>query len=281
VLDELGRAVSGARVWLADPTPAVEELVGTSSVEAWRAGSDERGWWWVESDERGLFRLSGVFAREYRVRATDARTLASGEAAGKPGTLLEIVLADEVPPERIRGRVLDERGLPLAGVRVTLARSFQRTEGGSEPVEEGLELAPARTDAAGRFVLPRCARAGTRIELRADSILPTSVALDALDTRLPLELTVARRGNLRVELETPSERADSIALEDGDGRSCYLALLRAWCPQLLTHAPLVEGRSLVLSASLAAEVVVFYRGEEEVGRAPLALRAGELTVLRW
>ncbi|MEQ1894098.1 MAG: carboxypeptidase-like regulatory domain-containing protein, partial [Planctomycetota bacterium] len=280
VLDEFGRPLPGARVWLADPTPAGLELAGTGSIEARRAGSDKRGWWWVESDARGAFRLPGVFAREYRVRAADPRTLALGEAVGTPAASFEIVLRAELVPQAVTGRVLDERGTPVADVRVALTRSFYSSEALNEPIEEFLSV-PTLTDTEGRFVLPRCAREGTRLDVRADGILHLSSALSEVEPGQPLELEVSRRAYLRVELEEPFERADSIALEDAEGGLRFLVLERAWCPHRYPRAPLVDGRSLLFTVSMKAAEVVFQRGEQEVGRAPLTLRAGELTVLRW
>lgn len=282
VLDGLGRAVPGARVWLVDPTPVGAEFTAQGSAEAWRAQTGRRGdWWWVESDARGAFRLPGVFARDYRLRAADPRTLALGEASAAPGTLVEIVLDEELAPRPVQGRVRDDRGEPVANVRVALQRKLWRYDAGSEPIERGMELAPTLTDAEGRFALPRCALAETLIDLRADGILPAGRSLVGLDLAQPLEFTVSRRAYLRVELDEPTDRADAIALEDAAGGQRFLALLREWCPHLYPRAPLAEGRSLVFAASLQATTVVFYRGDEEVGRAALALRAGELTVLRW
>ena len=283
-LDASGRPVPGARVWLADPTPAGAALPVERGAEAWRAATGREGWWWVESDARGAFRIPGVFAREYRVRAADPRTLAQGEVVARPGVPCELVLGEETTARALAGRVLDERGRPVVGARVALARTFWRVESGSEPVELGLELAPTLTDAEGRFALPPCAPAGTRVEVRADGTLPVARALAELDLARGLELVVSRRAHLRVELDGDLDgdlaRADSIALLDADGAPRPLVLLREWCPHLYARAPLIEGRSLVLAASLEARTLVLYRGDEEVERVPIVLRAGELTVLR-
>lgn len=280
VVDESGQPVAGARVWLADPTPAGQELAGVTSIETLRIGAAKRGWYWVECDARGAFRLPGVFARDYLVRAADPRTLVAGAATGAPGAPIEIRLREELTEVPLRGRVVDERGTPLADVRVAVVRPLFRSEAGSEPVEEFMQL-PTLTDAHGRFELPRVSREGTRLDIRADGILPMGFALGERQPAQPFDLEVSTRAYLRVELREPHERADAIALEDGNGRTRFLALQRAWCPHLYPRAPLVDGRSLVFTASMEATTVIFYRDEEEVGRAPLALRAGELTVLRW
>jgi hypothetical protein len=281
VLDGAGRVVPHARVWITDPTLVGADLTTSLNAEAWRAAAGRAGWWWVESDARGAFRIPGVFAREYRVQAVDPRTLATGAAIVVPGAPVELSLSDQVSSNSLVGCVRDERGAPVANVRVALARNLWRSDGGSEPVEQGLELAPTLTDAAGCFVLPPSALVGTRIDLCADGILPAAAALRDLDPAKGLEFSVSRRAYLRVELDGAPERADAIALIDAGGETSNLVLLREWCPYLYPRAPLVDGRSLVFAASLEARMVIFYRGEEEVGRAPLALRAGELSVLRW
>ena len=83
--------------------------------------------------------------------------------------------------------------------------------------------------------------------------------------------------SFEVVVVTPDLGADAIALRDADGQKVDVLRIDSESVNAWTSAPLVEGRSGVLSASSQAVVLDLLRGEETVKSVPLDLRAGEVT----
>lgn len=281
VRDARGQPVPGARVWLADPTAMGEAENGPRFAEALRVEPAAGLWHWVESDADGAFRIAGLFERSYRLRAADPRTLVLSEAVTRPGEHVVLVLSEERETARLSGRVVDDTGRALAGVVVKAARSCFQFPGAQRTHSDGLALPCTRTDAEGRFTLGPCALAETLLHVEGDAILPMAYALAELEGYDDLCLTASRRAHFRVELAPPLERADSIGLLSADEAEILLVQLREGCSHYYPRAPLAGGRSLVFAAPETARSLVFYKGEEEVGRLALALRPGELSVLGW
>jgi hypothetical protein len=137
------------------------------------------------------------------------------------------------------------------------------------------------TDGSGAFELRSCALEGSLVRVESDAIHPTAFGLDELHARSARELVVSLRAHLRVELEPPVDRADAFGALDADGNDVLLTQLREGCSHMYLRPWLSAGRSLVLVAPDTARTLVFTSKGEEVGRAPVALEPGQLTVVRW
>ena len=284
VLDADGRPAAGARVWLSDPMVLAPMELGPLHVETFQADASRPFWCTVETDAEGRFRIEGLSDRAYRVSAIDPRTLARAEggpwAAGSRDARL--TLPDCGAP--IRGVVRTSDGAPVPGASVThsaITRSWRwHSTGVSRGVRSGpdgtFELADTCLDPRGQW------------HLRARGMEPLTLLGPDLDDeagRWVFTLDPIRPGedlaHFRVELASPAA-ADSFALLDAAGEVCFLHYRRGEEGDRSTRMPLVEGRSLQLSASRGARTLVIYhgRGQVETARYPIALHGGgTITVL--
>ena len=94
-----------------------------------------------------------------------------------------------------------------------------------------------------------------------------------------LRLVVTRRVHLRLELARPGE-ADGFSVLDGAGEGLEIASFEGGGKQTRGRWKIHEGRTRVLAVSETARTVVLYRAEKEVRRVHVALRAGEVNVIR-
>jgi RNA polymerase sigma-70 factor (ECF subfamily) len=278
VRDAGGRAVAGARVWLTGTTLARPSAEGPLALENLLAEPNAPVWRWVESDADGAFVLDGLLEREYGLCAADPRDLASAHVRVRPGEQVELELC--AAEALVAGRAHDLEGRPLAGVAVELALPALELEHGDELRTYALALPVARTDEHGRFAFPRSATAGARLRLAGDGIVPLELALDGRHDLAALELAVARRAHLGVELATPT-LADAFEARDARGEPVTLVQLRESCSHAHRRAPLVGGRSLVFVAPEDVRELVLFAREVEVGRRPVVLAPGSLTRVAW
>ncbi|HEX6885689.1 MAG TPA: sigma-70 family RNA polymerase sigma factor [Planctomycetota bacterium] len=271
-----GRALAGARVWLADPTLARTRPDGPRYAEALAADPEAPAWRWVETDAQGAFRLEGLLAREYLVQAVDPGSLGLAEGRAAPGDALELVF--EEPLHTLAGRVRDRAGRGIEGVELRPGRPLFRDPLDGRAFSEGLSLASVRSAADGSFALPVPLAAGALLHARSDAIFGDFFVVGELGPAA--QLVVDRRVHFRVELADP-EHADAFELLDADGQALPLAQVREGRSMLQYRGLIAGTRSLVLAVSDAACTLVLYRRGEEVGRRAIALSASELEVLRW
>lgn len=273
-----GRPVAGARVWLADPTPALVGEGGILFAESLTADPATGPWRAVTSADDGSFVLGGLLAREYQLCAADPATLVLDRRAVRPGERVDLELPAQAAV-RVAGRVVDASGRALAGVAVRLQRNVLRATFG-EHQAEGLALPPVVTDAEGRFEFARASRRGTFVQLSSDRIMPVTYALDALEGAGELSLVASLRAHLRVELSDDGD-ADAFEARDEVGQRLALIQLRESCSHPHERAPLAGGRSVVLAVAAGARDLVFFRGDEEVGSLPVVIEPGRLNHVQW
>jgi len=312
VVDHEGRAVSGARVWLHDPTPGapvgmlpttLEALMGGAPVPARalesiahlpatdgddfsdsrdRALEPDAFWNWVTTDGSGAFELGGLEPRRYRldVLRPDVLDVSTSEPfeAGTRGVLVRLA-----PPElfpEVRGRVVDEDGAPVGGVALQVLRPMvdvtARVFGGSSHVVRFEPGASTVSADDGRFLLRDVPRSGALLALRGEGIVPSTRPIDAAE----LELAVEQRRHLEVVLREPVQRFERLQVLDGDGRPLDLLQLTEGSTSAHSHAEFVGGRTGVYSVSARARTLRLLRGAEAES-VPLDLVPGTVNRLEF
>ncbi len=313
ILDAEGQPREGVDVWIADPTllgvvhglPVQVENVsaGARIAGASRSGSASNFlradlgtsdltlpqdaptacWSWVTTDEHGAFTLEGLDDRSYRIRILDRETLQSVTSntiqAGSAG--IEITLPDDGMIDEVRGRVLSLGGAPLAGIELQLLRksfeSILRRPGSKFDFGMFSQGARTRSDDEGRFTLRRVPEEGVFVSMNGDSILEHAhhVGPEARDSEI--EIRVPARCHLRVE---NAADADAVRVLDAEGQPLDVIVQSGHGINAYLHMRVSDGRTGVFSVSERAQTLVFLREGEEVARKPLALRAGDTTVVQ-
>jgi len=284
VLDGEGAPVSGARVWLDDPTYFGMVENEPVQVETLLGRADAKFWAYVPTDADGAFRIDGVLERTYRLRAMDPKTLLAATSepveAGSRG--VEIRLPRNALHEKVTGQVVARDGTPMANLAVVVERFGFQVEyptGGTR--DEWLPRAEVRTDAEGRFTVRDVPRENVEILVRGETILAQGVEMkEGIDVE-DLEIVVSRRMHLQVELDAPVDRADEMRVLDGEGNAMLLRIMRNETSFTNRKAEIVDGRSQVLSLAEDGRTVVLFKAGAEVARLPIALRADELTTARF
>ena len=285
VVDLEGQPLSGYLVFLAE----ARLFAHSRTLEATLAGRTEEFLYSTTSDAAGRFELGGLLDRDYEFAAMDRGTLIRSEnhtfAAGDDDAELVVDTTDVWL--RVKGRVVDGNGLPVAGV-VMEPQSYTLTARGAQGVWTTTEeLEPEVTAADGTFAFRELPRSATLVlrsqEIMHDEVDPTSLALagradgDRLDE---VVLHVTRRLRLQVLLDLPEE-ADELRVLDGAGAPLDLhtqtgsSYLISTANQVLT-----EGRSRHLFVRESAETLVLLRDGVEVRRVELTLEPGDENVLR-
>jgi len=222
VLGTDGAPLAGAAVWVEDPDFLCKSAEGYFTLEHLMAGKSDHWserWICARSDAEGRFELGGLGARPYRIAALDPATLqvvrAGPLAAGTSGVVLAFSAEALFP--RLAGRVLDSRGMPLAGLEVQLeCRTFAVT--GARSQWFGTErLTPVWTDDGGRFELERVPRAGVTLRV---GCLPV-VQLRSEEIAAPLDVSVVQPWLRHVQLLLGAHvpRAGAIEFRDADERA--------------------------------------------------------------
>ncbi|MEO0650283.1 MAG: sigma-70 family RNA polymerase sigma factor [Planctomycetota bacterium] len=316
LVDTEGEPVAGARVWARGPDPfgavgpypiSLEGLLAgqpmpddavasqrgmptapgdeTFGWYSWR-GEPDAMWPFVRTDADGRFRLEGLQDRSYVLSALVFSPLHTVNTdpvpAGSEGVRLTVALEERV--ERVRGRVVDELGEPLAGIsiahyEVPLSPS-REVLGGRTEMNLLYSSTPAISDAEGAFELLDVPRDGLTLWLLGDGVLPTPEVVEGpLDAEgLVLELPCRRRLQVERVSATP---ADSYAVLDGAGASLPLYEIQVGRVMSFERGALAAGRSSVVSVGLASRTLVLYDGEDEVKRLPLTLAAEGLTTVQF
>ena len=316
VIDHEGHPREGVRVWIADPTPfgligrmpaQSENLMAGATIptEALepdtstappvdsdavttqrKAGAPPTACWnWVVADSDGRFEIGGLDDRDYRVRVLDTKTLQRVESdAIRAGDHQARV---RMPPpkvfERLAGRVSTIGDRSLAGVRLQLrTTSFEvntRYIGGTLNVQMMNAGAETTTDADGRFEFKDVPRSDVFLVLRSDRIVPCDWHLPEGADPENLEVRVDARCQFEVRLKAPVDRADSLVLLDEDGQEVDVITLDENTVSLESSAPLVAGRSGVLSTSSAARTLELRKDGVLVERSPISLVPNEILLV--
>ncbi|TDJ65862.1 MAG: sigma-70 family RNA polymerase sigma factor [Planctomycetota bacterium] len=294
VVDADGNAAPDIWVWTVERRHfgfLPREMTGGSfgvpaHIEGLISGSEARR---VKSDEEGRFQLPGLLPRDYRLQALDESTLAivtTGPiAAGTQAARIELGAHSELA--LVRGRVVNTRGEPIPGVQVHARRANPLAGEDSEAIGArfsplpGAQGAHAITDEDGRFDCGRLLRDGLVLSVWSApnyDMLNHQVAED--EDVADLELVLAGRCHLKVELGDDPERADAFEVLDADGTK--LSVTRGFDNMILSseRTRITHGTSDVVAAAETARTLVLYAGDVELERIPLDLRPGELNVIR-
>lgn len=280
VVDHRGDPVAGARVWLDDPTPFGDLGRDRLAAEGLARG-DERFWSYALTGSDGGFRLGGLLARRYRVKAIDPRNLLEAErpnvaAVDSP---VELVLPTQRLHARVAGRVVDARGVSVAGALVRLFRTTFRMELTEGRQSDALQAQAQLTDANGAFEF-HAVPPDVGLIATGDTILfAWGEVAGAADVE-SLEIVARRRLQLQVELAPPRERADAFRVLDVQGRELVLTVERGEGPFYGPRMELLDGRSAVVSLDEDAATLVLLRAGETVARVPLNLVPGEVNLVR-
>jgi hypothetical protein len=312
VLGPDGEPRPGARVWLADPTrfgaigrmPATLEGLAAGALvppqalesaarmppedghhvwdETWPASAPSTALWtYARADEQGRFVLGGLAPRDYRLATMDEDALQLHETepipAGAAG--VEIVLPRVPLRPRVAGRVVTASGRPVPGVRVVLCvQPFgmrMRILGGTTDVSFWQSGPAATSDEEGRFAFADVPRTPLSMTFESEEIVPERRSLAPDDEGDGLTVVVDALCRFQVVLRAPLERADAIALRDGQGRTLDLLLFSQGSTSAYTDVPLVEGRSGWVAASCEARRLVLLSDGDPVEELAIELVPGQ------
>ena len=303
VVSPAGTPLRGVLVWVTDPTlfaherdrdPNVKDRLSTRRapeglvrdtevVESVLVGAPRSMWEPARTGKDGSFTIAGLLDRPYTLACLDPMTQERSDAgpfhpgeAGSEG--VELVL-DGALREVVRGRVVSEDGVPIAGVSIDVFAPVVRIRDGEEVVGTRLRVRRGSvSDVDGSFAILGVPLEGVALYLSGDGVLPVAHELVEPDGEL-LELTVPLRRDLQIAFDGP-EPVDEIAVVDAAGEELPLHLVQGGLRQVLGRAPVRNGRTDVLSVSSAAASLVLYGDGVERRRAPVELLAGERTVVR-
>ena len=296
VLDEAGNGLPGIRVWIADPTffGGLGDAGQGGSMQVTHVenvlGGSAPGWSFVETDERGAFRIAGLLDREYTLRAMDPNTLLRIEErevrAGREHLVLH--MPDDASYAVLRGRVVDSRGNPLEGVEVfPMCDAFRTRFQGQVISTRHSRVEGVVTDAEGRFRLEDVPRDLAYLRLNGSDTIPlewgrgvegglaTLVGEDYED----VEVTVHRRCHFQIELLDANE-ADEIAILDANSETLAISEFQGTGRRDGPRMSLVNGRSNTLAVGDTAAMLVLYREGQRVRETPIDLVPGERITLR-
>jgi protocatechuate 3,4-dioxygenase beta subunit len=261
----------GTRFWIEADVESV--LRGTVFGDRLVAGAD------------GRFEVLGLLPRSYRFQVFDPRTLASAVTppleAGRRGVEVWLPLAETWP--RIAGVVVDRHGGPVAGASIWLSgEGEERGEASAHGGPATLIGARVTSDEEGRFRIDGAARAATSIGVQAPE-LPTIVRRSLAEEPDvgDLRIVVSRRVHAQVDLTDSPLQAETVMFVDDRGEPVQAIARHGEVSFGADRVALVERRSEVLSVpDAAAELVLLDRDQREVARVPVALKAGELNLIR-
>lgn len=282
VVDADGRAVSGAKVWLVDPTPFGQMGQYLMAAESLARG-DERFWSFAVTDTDGRFSIDGLLERAYRVQALAPETLVSVESAPlrAADSPVELVLPTNDVHDLVAGRIVSRGGRPVPGALVRLFRKtfeVQLAEGRQNDAQEGESRI---TDPDGAFEFTAVPKEGVHLLVTGDTLLFAGTDLMREDDVTDIEIAVSVRLHLQVELDAPHDRADSLRVLDAAGNQLTLNRMAGEGAHFGPRMPILDGRSAVISLDEDAATLVLERGAEEVARMPLHLVPGAPNVVRY
>ncbi|MFN0244627.1 MAG: sigma-70 family RNA polymerase sigma factor [Planctomycetota bacterium] len=313
VVDAEGKPRAGLRVWLADPTHfglvgrvpiPLEGLMANARMppqilesepppdaedadnfmdQIHRAGPATAFWNWSSTNDDGEFEIRGLDDRAYRLRVMDDKTLVTftSEPIHAGDTSAKVTMPAPLVHARVAGRVVTERGTPVPGVSVLLARMAYSTRtrvfGGTAFYGVVQPRERVVTDDEGRFEfkdVPRVAddtREGLGFQFMSERIVPLERELESDDAVDALEIVVHMRCSVEVRLEAPHTRADRIGFQDEGGQKLDVLVISDGHNNAYTQVDLVDGRSGVVSVSSAARTLLLWKGDEIVERVPIEL----------
>ena len=269
VVDDSGDPCVGWFVSACDEVEISQHRIPIDTAEGLGRGGPEV----VETDAEGRFRLTGLFARDYRVQAYDRETLLRTEAlvaAGDRSAELRVAGALREP---LRGTVVSRRGDPMPDVRVTVALNIVESSIGSHSISGESFV----TDESGVFELDEVPADHVYLRCSGESVLPSVHEIEGDESAL--ELVVTQRCHFRIELSGAAAAADTAEFHDADGTRLQINRFQANGMSASGTTPLDDGRSEVLSVSELATTLILSKDGSEIGRHGVTLRADEVNVL--
>jgi RNA polymerase sigma-70 factor (ECF subfamily) len=315
VVDPDDKPRANVGVWLADPTlfgligrmpVQSESLVAGAAIPAHAlepdpnlpsedgdllsiyrnvGGESNAIWNYVVTDASGRFEIGGLDDREYRLRTFDTKTLQNFTT--KPIHAGDNDVEIEVPApavyEKLAGRVVTIGDRPVQGARVHLrAKCFHvetRFFGGTQEVDMLMPGIDATTDEDGRFSFDRVPKEHVYLAISADGILPTDWTIPEGADPANLVAFVDSRCRLEVRVEPPFDRADEVAIRDGDDKLLQIIQANSVRTRYGLTVPLEEGRSGILSVRSSARTLQLKKNGQVVESHPITLAPGEINVV--
>lgn len=180
ITDREGRALAGARVLVAAPRRLREAswLLKPLELDAGDSPEHEGELAQTGSGLDGVFRVGVARADELHVAVREAGFVGIDRVFSAPAenSALDLGTLTLQPGAKLRGRVRNGSGRPIAGARIV------RTDRTILPSEDGLEwsgLTLATSAADGSFVLDRLALGRISLEVRAPGFVPAARELFA------------------------------------------------------------------------------------------------------
>jgi RNA polymerase sigma-70 factor (ECF subfamily) len=277
VVDARGEPRLGMVVWIADPTPFGILQDDMEASAEYFLGDPERGdayWHSHTTDANGRFRIDGLLEREYTLSVMNRRTLETRSAGPfRPdAAAVELAFADG-ELRRVAGRVVARDGRGLPGVTLTLrGNAF----GGI-----WLDAQSSQSDGEGRFAFDGVGGRALMLSASGDDVVPEWLLVEAEPgAETEVELVVAVRCTLQVDLGAAPARADALRVLDQDGGELLLSRIGPSGSLRASEFPLVDGRSEPLGVGDSARTLVLHKDGAEALRVPLALRPGTLNLIR-
>ena len=303
VVDASGRALSGVRVWLDDPTPLRLPRVGGGLggersnqlpgeqhpdelipfVEQFLAtGEPGYGWRPQRTAKDGSFTFEGLLDRAYTIGALHPVTLQRATAREGEGELV-ITFFEEPTYPRVAGRIVDGAGRPLAGAQVMISVTALETR-----APEGHDLRTTTsadsqfTGDEGSFAFDSVPEAHTWLRVQGPDLMPFMaplaewVARDGVDLS-DLEVEVTALGRFQLVDGGDIERVDAV---DGEGEVLALHQVEGGRRDVIASIELEDGRTPVLQVPTTVVSLRLYRGEEVVATIPLTALGGGVIVIR-
>ena len=285
VEDASGKPLEGLRVWTTDTThfgAVSSEDLGprttvAGNIEALLRG-ERSGSQNVNTDAQGRFELTGLIEKDYRISILDESSGVFHRTEPIPAGLLDVKIRmpEESRYELVAGRVVGFDGEAVPGARVALSRLI------NPKVEyfDGIDSATTTSDDDGRFEFKDVSTSMTHVRVQGTGLdFGNDIAIPPGADVEDLEVVVARRCRVRVELANPEE-ANGFTLLDADGELLLALVYRGDHAWSAPRIPLVEGRCEPVSASERAATLVLYDRDQEVRRAAITLSSTEVNVIR-
>ncbi|MEO6709363.1 MAG: hypothetical protein ABI054_04785, partial [Planctomycetota bacterium] len=274
VLSASGEPCVGWEVDLYDGTPAGGQVSPVERLSAGRS-KNSRG---PLTDAAGTFRLEGLAARAYRVRALSPGNrlmVLSEPVVPGSGNLVMRVPADAFRA-RVAGRVVTTKGEAVGGARILIgARTAENKQGWTE----GLRGPSAATDDQGRFELLDVPRYFVAMSFDVDRTRAKTMVLAPDMPGENLEIVVARRTRFHIELD-PTDAADAFEIVDAHGDRLSMTIYDSADWKQSTRVLRDDAGFPACEASEEAVACLLLRNGTELRRVPIELRPGRTNVIR-
>jgi hypothetical protein len=230
----------------------------------------------TRTDHAGRFELSGLGARDYRVRVHDDGAKWGYTSAPIAGGSRGVTIRLPQPPcGPVAGRAVTRTGGPAAGV-VLRAYVEVHTNGGGM-VGTGIPLT-ATTDADGRFRVERMPRLGVHLGFTGDAWVDQSLDLAQHADPEALQVAMLRRCHVRVECTGAAWADATVEFQDANGALLLITERRRSTTMSRERVDLHRGKTGVLAISEAAATMVLRTNDgKREQRVPVVPRPDEIT----